>query len=247
MRFIISTRRGRESPSSSEVTGLTRSDNTTGTELSVDWKNRNLLRGAELFTVRLYGGLEEQFAAANQKIGTRRAGLDLNLYVPRIIAPFNLNTSSAYVPKTRIEAAYDIFDQSSEYTLTSSRVNFGYIFKNNQTTENQLTVLGIDYVRPTNINPAYQDTLNRNITLRRAIERTFIIGPIYNFNYNSQAKPNHRVNNYYFNGNIDLSNNLLGLITGANVNKGKEVDTFQCSLCAIHPAGGGFPALSETG
>jgi outer membrane protein insertion porin family len=209
-----------------EVTGLTRSDNTTGTELSIDWKNRNLLRGAELFTVRVYGGLAEQFAAAKQKISTRRAGLDLNLYVPRISAPFNLNTSSAYVPKTRIEADYDIFDQSSEYTLTSSRVAFGYIFSNNQTTENQLTVLGINYVRPTNINPAYQDTLDKNITLRRAIERTFIIGPVYNFNYNSLAKPNHRVNNYYFNGNVDLSNNLLGLATGANINKGKEVDIF---------------------
>ena len=215
-----------------EVTGLTRSDNTTGTEVSVNWRHRNLLRGAELFTAKIYGGLEEQYILANQstvgnqKVNIRRAGLDLSLYVPRIISPFNLNTSSAYVPKTRIEADYDIFDQSSEYTLTSSRVSFGYIFKNNQTTENTLTVLGINYVRPSNINPAYQDSLDKNITLARAIEKTFIIGPTYNFNYNSQAKPNKNTNNYYFNGNIDLSNNILGLVTGANINKGKQIDIF---------------------
>ena len=214
-----------------EVTGLTRSDNTTGTEVSINWRHRNLLKGAELFTAKIYGGLEEQYIASNnltsnQKVNIRRAGLDLSLLVPRIISPFNLNTSSAYVPKTRIEADYDIFDQSSEYTLTSSRVSFGYIFKNNQTTENTITVLGIDYVRPSNINPVYQDSLDKNITLARAIEKTFIIGPTYNFNYNSQAKPNKNTNNYYFNGNVDLSNNILGLVTGANINKGKQVDIF---------------------
>jgi outer membrane protein insertion porin family len=214
-----------------EVTGLTRSDNTTGTEVSINWRHRNLLKGAELFTAKIYGGLEEQYIASNnltsnQKVNIRRGGLDLSLLVPRIISPFNLNTSSAYVPKTKIEADYDIFDQSSEYTLTSSRVSFGYIFKNNQTTENTITVLGIDYVRPSNINPVYQDSLDKNITLARAIEKTFIIGPTYNFNYNSQAKPNKNTNNYYFNGNLDLSNNVLGLVTGANINKGKQIDIF---------------------
>jgi outer membrane protein insertion porin family len=221
-----------------EVTGLTRSDNTTGTELSINWRHRNLFRGAELFTAKLYGGLEEQYIVStgsgssnqnnqkNQKVNVRRAGLDLSLYIPRIISPFNLNTSSAYVPKTKIEADYDIFDQSSEYTLTSSKVSFGYVFKNNQTTENTITVLGIDYVRPSNINPNFQLGLDTNITLARAIEKTFIIGPTYNFNYNSQAKPNKNTNNYYFNGNVDLSNNILGLVTGANINKGKQVDIF---------------------
>jgi outer membrane protein insertion porin family len=209
-----------------EVTGLTRSDNTTGTELSIIWRHRNLFRGAELFTANLYGGLEEQAAAAGQRINTRRAGLDLSLYIPRIISPFDLNTSSAFVPKTRIAVDYDVFDQSSEYTLASSRASFGYIFKNSRTTENSLTVLGINYVRPTSINPLYQKALDTNITLRRAIEPTFIIGPVYNFNYNSEEQPNHNVNNFYFNGNIDLSNNVLGWVTGANLNKGKQIELF---------------------
>ncbi len=209
-----------------ETSALTRSDNTTGTEASISWKNRNLMRGAELFTASLYGGLEEQSIGNGLKVATRRAGIDLNLYVPRIISPFNLNTSSAFVPKTRIEAAYDIFDRSDEYTLTSARASFGYVFKNRVTSENAITILGINYVRPTNISPVYRLLLDTNITQARAIERQFIIGPQYNFNYNSQAKPNHRVNNYYFNGNVDLSNNLLGILSGANINKGKEREIF---------------------
>ena len=209
-----------------EASALTRSDNTTGGELSISWRNRNLFGGAELFSVSLYGGLAEQSIGKGVTVATRRAGLDMDLYIPKIVAPFNLNTSSAYVPKTKISAGYSIFDESSEYTLTSAKASFGYIFKDNITTENQLTVLGINYVRPTNINPTYQLGLDTNITLARAIERQFIIGPIYNFNYNSQAKQNHKTNNFYFNGNVDLSSNLLGLVTGANINKGKEVELF---------------------
>ncbi|MBS1665153.1 MAG: BamA/TamA family outer membrane protein [Bacteroidetes bacterium] len=219
-----------------EASGLTRSDNTTGTELSLSWRHRNSFREAVLFTATVYGGLEEQFGSIkdstgkNRRISTRRAGVDLNLYFPRIISPFNLNTSSAFVPKTRINAAYDIFDRSSEYTLASARGSFGYIFKNTINTENQLTILGINYVRPTNITPEFQKGLDTNITLARSIEKQFIIGPTYNFNYNSQARQNRRINNYYFNGNVDLSNNLFGLLSGANVDKGKQRTLFGVPL-----------------
>ena len=79
---------------------------------------------------------------------------------------------------------------------------------------------------PSAITPAFQDSIDHDITLARSIERQFIIGSSYNFNYNSQARPNSRRNNYYFNGNVDFSGNLLGLITGADVLNGKEKKIF---------------------
>ncbi len=51
---------------------------------------------------------------------------------------------------------------------------------------------------------------------------------MYNFNYNSQAKPNHRMNNFYFNGNIDLSAIYLG--GGADIDKGKVVELFNTPI-----------------
>ena len=207
-----------------EATGLTRSDNSTGGEVAINWRNRNLFKGAELFTVNVFGGLEEQLVGANQSVATRRYGADLNLFIPRIVSPFNFKTNSGFVPKTKINAGYELFDRSSQYALSSIKTSYGYIFKESIQKEHQLTVLSVNYVQPTKIDPAYQLVLDTNITLRRSIEKQFIIGSIYNFNYNSQAKPNHNTNNFYFNGNIDVSGNLLGLLTGANVNKGKEIE-----------------------
>lgn len=209
-----------------EMSGLSRSDNTTGGEVAVTWRNRNLFGGAELFTVGIFAGLEEQTIGQGQTITTKRGGVDLNLYIPRIVSPFHWSTSSAFVPKTRINLGYELFDRSMQYTLTSAKTSFGYIFKQSLPTEHQITLININLVNPTNITPAYQAGLDTNITLARAIERQFIIGSIYNFNYNSQAKQNRKRNNFYFNGNLDLSGNWLGLVTGANIDKNKQKEIF---------------------
>ena len=210
-----------------EVSGLTRSDNTTGTEAAITWRNRNIFGGAELFTASIYGGLEEQLLGGGVKVSTRRYGVDFNLYFPRILSgPLHWSTSSRFVPKTRINVGYDLFDRSSQYTLNSARASFGYIFKQSLETEHTVTLFNINYVRPSNINPDYQKGLDTNLNLARAIERQFIIGTIYNFNYNSLARPSRRTNNFYLNGSVDVSGNLLGLVTGANLDKGKEVRLF---------------------
>ncbi|MDP4131752.1 MAG: BamA/TamA family outer membrane protein, partial [Bacteroidota bacterium] len=74
--------------------------------------------------------------------------------------------------------------------------------------------------------PAFQLGLDTNLFLARSLERQFIIGPMYNFNLNTQVRPNHRKNNFYFNGNLDLSSNLLGIFSGADVKNGKEKRIF---------------------
>jgi outer membrane protein insertion porin family len=218
-----------------EVTALTRDDNTTGTELALNWRHRNLFRGGELFNIRLYSGLEGQsvgldsLTRKNIKSLTRRAGVDVSLTIPRIVSPFNLNTSGKFVPKTKIEADYDTYRNNSLYTLTSSRVSFGYQFKNSITTENGITILGISYVRPSNITDSFQTSINKNRNLYYAIEPQFIIGPSWNFNYTSSLDPRNarRPSNIYFNANVDFSNNLLGIFSGANVNKtGQQKEIF---------------------
>jgi outer membrane protein assembly factor BamA len=58
--------------------------------------------------------------------------------------------------------------------------------------------------------------------LARSIEKQFIIGTIYNYNYNSQSIANRKKNNFYFNGNLDVSGNLMGLLSGADANNGNQ-------------------------
>ena len=208
-----------------EVSALQKSNNATGTQFSINWRNRNLLRGAELLTISATAGFERQISSGlNDNILT--AGVEADLYVPRIISPFYLNTSSAYVPQTKFSAGYQLYNRSSQYLLTSITGSYGYLWKNSIQSEQQLTPININYVQPANITPSFQDSIKNDITLARSIEKQFIIGSIYNYNYSSLAKPNRNINNFYFNGNIDVSGNLYGLISGADAANGKVKGIF---------------------
>lgn len=210
-----------------QVSGLTKSNNATGGEFTLSWRNRNLFKGAELLTISAYAGIEQQISGGIN-VSTRRTGIEANLYVPRIIAPFRFRTNSGYVPQTKVTAAYELFNRNTQYLLTSIRGSFGYVWKENVKSEHQLNVININSVQPAHITPEFQKGLDTNILLRRSIERQFIIGSNYNYNYNTLNRPANvnKRHNFYFNGNLDLSGNLLGLITGANYKKGDQKKIF---------------------
>jgi len=207
-----------------QVSGLTKSDDANGGLLTLSWRNRNFFRGAELFTASVYGGLERQYIGQGQHVNTNKVGIDFNLYIPKLILPsfIHFKQASVFIPKTRINLGYEYFNRTTQYTLNSAKTSFGYIWKRDIIVENQLNIITINYVKPTNITPEFQKQLDTNLTLARSIERQFIIGPNYNYNMNTQNRANQNKNNFYFNANIDLSANLLGLITGADVDKGRE-------------------------
>ncbi len=209
-----------------EVGGLTKSNNANGGEVSLSWRNRNFFKGAELFTASLYGGFEKQIAAQQKSVNTTRGGIDLNLVVPRVIGPVSFRTNGNFVPQTKFNLGYELYNRTDQYTLSSFKASAGYLWKETLQKEHQLNIISINYVKPTNINPDFQKGLDTNITLARSIERQFIIGSSYNFNINTQAAPNRKRNNYYFNANVDLSGNILGLVTGANIKDGKEKKIF---------------------
>lgn len=207
------------------ATGLTKSNNSNGGQVSVNWLNRNLFKGAEQLTISPYVGLEKQISSS-RNASTRRLGIDAALTVPKIISPFNIKISSAYVPKTRFQVGYELFSSDTLYTLNSFSASYGYIWKQKLENENTLNLLNINYVRPTKITDAFQKEIDTIITLYRSIEPQLIIGSSYNYNLNTQARANNRKNNFYFNGNVDLSGNTIGLLSGANVKSGKQKEIF---------------------
>ncbi len=204
-----------------EVTGLTKSNNATGSEVSLSWTDRNAFRGAEHLSISAFGGLESQIYGG-QTISILRYGGEVNLYLPRVLGPFRLNTTADFVPKTRIQLRYEFYDRTKQYTLTSYIGSYGFVWKTNIKTEHQLNVINLNYVQPQRIDAEFQSQLDTDITLRRSIEPTFILGPSYNFNYNTNNRPNTHIQNYYFNFNFEAPGNILGITSGTEFNKEKR-------------------------
>ncbi|MBC7948849.1 MAG: BamA/TamA family outer membrane protein [Chitinophagaceae bacterium] len=207
-----------------ELTTITRSNNLNGSLISVSWLNRNTFRGAEHLSIKLYTGTDVQFSGALRGYNTFRTGAEVNFTIPRFVVPFTrFRNRGGYVPRTNIQVAYDILSRTKLYTLNSFRMGYGYLWKENIQKQHELYPISINYVRPTNVTEEYNNLISQDTLLARAVQRQFILGSTYQYNFNQQASGIQRTNSYFFNGLIDLSGNIAGLFTGADVKGGKEV------------------------
>jgi len=199
-----------------EVLATTKSNNLIGTNLSLSWRNRNILSGAELLTVKVYGSFEVQMGSTYSNNNTYRLGGETSLSIPRFVLPFiKINTSKQFVPRTHFTLAYEILNRQELYNLNSFNALAGYKWKEKITSEHELNVLNISYIISSNVSEKYQQYIDDNPLLRKVIEPQLIFGSTYSYTYNSQLQ-RIKTNNFYFRGNIDLAGNIAGVIQQAN-------------------------------
>lgn len=212
---------------SAEVGGLSKSNNVNGADVTLRWRNRNAFRGAELVTINAYGGFEVQYSGQFSGYNTLRYGAEANLAFPRFLIPFfHFNTQGSFVPRTNITLGYDILQRQKLYTLNSYRGQFGYNWKESVQKEHTFNPIVVNYVQSLNVTDSFTKYLAHYPTLRRTIAKQFIIGSSYNFNYNQLVNKEKNAGGLYFNGLLDLSGNIAGLISGANAKQGKTVSLF---------------------
>jgi outer membrane protein insertion porin family len=198
-----------------EINGNTKSNNLTGSSITVGWRNRNALRGGELFTIDAYGGFEVQYSGAFRGYNTFRGGLETSFSFPRFLMPFLfINPPGAFVPKTKLLLGYDLLTKQKLYTMNSFRAEAGYYWKENIQEEHQLNPIAVTYVQPVNISPFYDSSMKADRTLAKAVEKQFILGSNYNYNYNGLTGPFN--SGIFFNGIFDVSGNIAGLVSGAS-------------------------------
>ncbi|HEX5653670.1 MAG TPA: BamA/TamA family outer membrane protein [Chitinophagaceae bacterium] len=209
-----------------EINASTKSNNLTGSSITLGWRNRNTLRGGELLSIDATGGFEVQVGGQLRGFNTYRVGLEVNFNLPRFLSPFHISSKGGFVPRTNFLVAYDLLNKQKLYTMQSFRTEIGYNWKESFQKEHLLNLVSVNYVQPLLITPLYKDSAARNPTLLKAVERQFILGTTYNYNYNQlQGKP-VMSQGMYFNGNIDFSGNIAGLLTGANAAGNKQKNLF---------------------
>ena len=199
-----------------ELRGTSKTNNMTGSEITVGWRNRNTFRGAEQLSINLFGGSEVQISGNFGRSNTFRMGGDATFSIPRFVIPFmDIRNPGEFVPRTNITAGYEMLNREKLYTLNSIRGNYGYTWKESISKEHQLNPVSVNYVNPLNITPKYRDSMASNPTLARIVEQQFIMGSTYNYNYNQLAGSTSRTG-IYFNGLLDLAGNIMGLVAKAD-------------------------------
>ena len=208
-----------------EVLAKTNSANYSGTELNINWSNRNTFRGAELLNISVFGGLEVQVGGQNQGYNVYRVGGEVNLIWPRFLSPFRFDSSSGFVPKTKTTLGYEYQNRAKLYSLNSFKASYGYLWKENERKEHQLNVTEVSYVSPTNVSALYLQQTEANESLKKVIEKQLIFGPTYSYTYTNTmlTAKKHTV---YFKTGFDVAGTIVGLATKANVKKGDTINVF---------------------
>ncbi len=198
-----------------EISGLTKNDSRVGSQLSLSWRNRNTLKGAEVLAIKGTAGFETQFGGAVRRPNTYQFGIEPSITFPRFVVPFlHPTSSSVFVPRTIIRTGYDLLLRQKLYALHSFKGGYGYIWKEDIRKEHQFFPVNITYVKT--------DTLNKdttlNISYNNLVFNGIIIGPTYQYTYNSRGNGTPHMHDIYLEALADLSGNTLGLLEGANVN-----------------------------
>lgn len=204
-----------------EVGGTTKSNNLAGSELTVGFTNRNAFRGGEILSVNVSGGFEVQYSGQYKGYNTYRLGAEGNLTIPRFVVPLvYVNPRGGFVPRTNIQAGYEVLTKQKLYTLNSLRAAYGYIWKETAKKEHTFYPISVQYVQPVNITDLYKASIVDNPTLAKVVDTQFILGATYNYLL-TDVERRGSDNGFYFNGLLDISGNIAGLVK-RNVIKGGD-------------------------
>ena len=197
-----------------------------GSEANLTWTLRNAFKGAETVTLNVFGGYEVQTGGnVNLNSSYYRYGTELAINWPRLLSPFKNQPTRRFIPKTYLKFGYEFLNRRTAYTLNSSSLKYGYIWKENDQKQHDLTLAEVIYVQPRNISEAYQAQMDTVPTLRRIVEPQFSIGPNYTYTFTNTMEQD-RKHTFYFKGGANTSGNVLGLLQGANYKEGNVKEIF---------------------
>ena len=198
-----------------EIEG-TNSGGDLGMRGSLIYTNRNLFRGAEIFRLRLNGGLEAQHLSTGQSsnriFNTQEAGLDASLLIPRFVSPLQLKKfAREYLPKTTLILGFSSQNRPN-YDRTMLRFNFGYDWMTNNRVTHYFSPVSLSSIK-VRLSPEFETFLNEtaNQRLRNQYSDHLIFGMRYSYVFTNQNI--NRIRDFhYFRFNTESAGNLLSAL-----------------------------------
>ncbi|MBL8002442.1 MAG: BamA/TamA family outer membrane protein [Flavobacteriales bacterium] len=194
----------------SEVSLSAKSNNFTGPGIKAGFKDRNLFRGGEQFTVDATGRFETQFGTQGTTTSYELV-LNAGLRVPRLLLLQGLKTGGPYTPFTNINVNYGLYRRIGLYGMRTASGTYSYAWRSDARTWHELDVVELSLNEPYYTSPEFEDFLSQNPSIRRSFEEQFIVGAGYSYAHTTQRSRSDR-SWWWYGGGIDGSGNLLSTV-----------------------------------
>ncbi|HEX8059677.1 MAG TPA: BamA/TamA family outer membrane protein [Cyclobacteriaceae bacterium] len=204
-----------------QLQAVSKSNNFVGPGFGLTFTNRNFLRGAELFQLKLNSAYEVQISRQNAgALNAVELSAESTLSVPRFLTPAGIfhYRSAKYLPQTNFKLGYNLQQRLQYFRLNSMNGGYGYLWRETTLKTHELYPIDVTYVKLGHTSPAFDNLLKQSPVLANSLQNQFILGSHYTFTLNTQMKEDievkydpkaTRIHNFYFSGTIDLSGNLL--------------------------------------
>ncbi|QQX76260.1 BamA/TamA family outer membrane protein [Aequorivita iocasae] len=207
-----------------ELQAVTKSNSFAGPGLAVTYSNRNLFNGGETLNTTASFGYEVQLGSGSNSGNTSiNLGLKSELIFPRVIFPIKIDTDffEYAIPKTKTSVGVDYLSRTKLYTLLSGTAQFGYIWQANKYVTHEIIPISINYTKPSNTSPEFEEILDENPFLKRSFDQQFISGLNYSFTYNGMVDTAKK-NQFFLNATVDVAGNSISLFGKENEMGKKE-------------------------
>lgn len=186
---------------------------------TLSYRNKNLSRRADLFSVDLSGGVQFLFLKQKEaKPLTWDLGLSSSYTINRIGFPFPVKKRAQLInPKTffslsyNFESRYELDENTNRaflYNLHNFNFGFGYDWSQNRFIRHSVNPININFFIFPQKGETFIERLAQNPSLQNNYAEQFVLGPSYTFLYADQLSNTDR-RYFYYRLNVEVVGNLF--------------------------------------
>ena len=174
----------------------------------MNYRNVNLLKGAEILELKLTSGFDWQLGGNQLAPNAQLFNAEANLYIPKLLFKFPVKLKrNPFIPRTVFSTSVEYIRKPDLYLMQSLKFSAGYNWKEGKSIEHNIKLIHINSIDPRNITPKFDSILAEDVSLKASFEEQLIIGSKYQFLYNNTYLTEKKFN-IVFMGNLGLSGNL---------------------------------------
>ncbi len=180
-----------------------------GGALNLIYQNKSLLKGAEIFSLKLKGAYETLTEAVTGFKNTQQFGIEAGLRIPKFMIPYRARESFIrnHDPKTVLQAGYN-YQKLPVYARSVATISLGYSWTGNKYTKFNATPLSFNLVKLHYINPQFQAQIDTMSYLAYSLRDVRIVGGRYDFVFNNQMIQKSK-DFWNIRLGVDMAGNLL--------------------------------------
>jgi len=188
-----------------------------GHQVGVNFKEKNFLKGSNLLTIGVNGGLEYAYQPGstfinNFSILTRSYGAYASIDFPKFLAPIGAYLfSNSNLPHTIIGGGENVVDRVEYFKLINTSGNFSYSWHQSQTVTWNLSPVFVNIIRLPIETDSFKKVLDSNTYLRNSYKQNFIEGENISITFDDINKKHGR-NYSYLKLGIEEAGGVLGAV-----------------------------------